>query len=116
MEVKAIAKNISVSPKRLRPILNTVRGKPVTEALAVLSLLPKYAAADVAKAIRSAMANAENNFSGNPEGMRVAMIRADEGIKLRRFMPHARGRAGAVRKRHSHITVVISDEEAQGGA
>lgn len=112
MEVIAIAKNVSISPKRLRPLLDAVRGKHVQEALAALSLLPKHAAADVAKAIKSAVANAENNYSRDPDGLRIVMIRADEGIKLRRFMPHPRGRAGAVRKRHSHITVVVSDEEA----
>lgn len=116
MRVKATAKNISVSPKRLRPLLDTVRGRPVQEALATLSVLPQHGAADVAKAIRSAMANAENNSHLDPERLHIWMIRADEGIKLRRFMPHARGRAGAVRKRHSHVTVIVGDQEAEGGA
>ena len=112
MEVRAISKNLSVSPKKLRLIVDAVRGKPVPEALMVLGLLTKPAAKDVAKAIKSAAANAENNHRLDPDGLRVVQIKADEGIKLRRMMPMARGKAGAIHKRHSHITVVVSDEEA----
>ena len=112
MEVKSIAKNVSVSPKKLRLIINTVRGKPVPEALVLLGLLAKPAAKDVAKAIKSAAANAENNHQLDPDGLRISEIRADEGIKLRRMMPMARGKAGAINKRHSHIVVVVSDGEA----
>lgn len=112
MEVRAIARNVSVSPKKVRVIINTVRGKRVQEALVVLQFLGKPAANDIAKLIKSAAASAENNYQLNPDGLRIVTIKADEGIKLKRMMPMARGKAGAIHKRHSHITVVVSDEEA----
>lgn len=112
MEVRSISRNISVSPKKLRLVIDTVRGKPVPEALVILGLLAKPAAKDVAKAIKSAAANAENNHQLDPDALRLREIRADEGLKLRRMMPMARGKAGAINKRHSHIVVVVTDQEA----
>jgi large subunit ribosomal protein L22 len=112
MEVRAVSRNVSVGPKKLRPMVSAVRGLPVREALISLQVLPQAAAQDIAKAIRSAMASAENNYQLNPEALRIVRIHADEGIKLRRMKPMARGRAGDMRKRYSHITVVVSDGEA----
>ena len=111
MEARAIAKNVGVSPKKLRPIVDTVRGKAVAEALEILRFLPSPAAADVAKVIKSAAANAENNYQMNPDSLRIVSIGADEALKLRRMLPMPRGRAGLVHKRHSHITVVVGEEE-----
>ena len=111
MEVRATVKNISVSPKKLRPIVDAVRGKAVPEALTILRFLPSPAAGEVAKVIKSASANAENNFQLDPDSLRIALIQAQEGMKLRRFLPKPRGRAGLIHKRHSHITVVVSEEE-----
>ena len=116
MEVRAIAKNISVSPKKLHRIVDTVRGKSVGEALLILQFLPTPAAHEVAKVVKSAAANAENNFQMDPERLRIVGITADEGMKLRRFQPMARGRAGSVHKRHSHITVVVDHEEVKNGS
>ena len=116
MEVRAKAKNISVSPKKLRRMVGAVRGLPVNEALTLLRFLPSAAAADIAKVIRSAAANAENNFQMNPDSLKIVGIRADEGMKLRRFRAAARGRAGSIHKRHSHITVVIDEKEQELGA
>ncbi|MEE9285142.1 MAG: 50S ribosomal protein L22 [Dehalococcoidia bacterium] len=115
MEVRAIAKNVSVSPKKLRRIVDTVRGKPVSEAMVILQFIPSPAAGEVAKVVKSAAANAENNFQMDPERLRIVRITADEGIKLRRYQPMARGRAGTVHKRHSHITVVVDQEEGDVG-
>ena len=112
MEVRAVAKNISISPQKLGRVVDTVRGRPVQEALTLLRFLPTPAAHEVAKAIKSAAANAENNFQMDPEALRVVAITANEGMKLRRFQPMARGRAGVVRKRSSHITVVVDGQEA----
>jgi large subunit ribosomal protein L22 len=112
MEVRSVARNLSVAPKKLRPIINTVRGKPVQEAMVILQFLAQPAANDVAKVIKSAAASAENNYQLNPDALRVVTIKADEGIKLRRMRPMARGKAGVINKRHTHITVVVSDEEA----
>ena len=112
MEVRAVAKNISISPQKLGRVVETVRGRPVQEALVLLRFLPTPAAHEVAKAIKSAAANAENNFQMDPETLRVVAITANEGMKLRRSMPMARGRAGVVHKRSSHITVVVDEQEA----
>ena len=111
MQAKALAKNLSVSPRKLRLIVDTVRGKPVNEALVALRFLPEHSAADLAKAIRSAVANAENNYQMNPARLKVVSVTVDEGLKLKRMMPMARGRAGKVQKRHSHVSVVVSDGE-----
>lgn len=115
MEVRAVARNISVSPQKMRRIIDTVRGMNTTAAMTALKFMPSPAAAEVAKAVKSAVANAENNFQMDPDSLRIVVITADEGLKLRRFQPMARGRAGTVHKRFSHITVVV-DEEARRGA
>lgn len=112
MEVRAVAKNIRFSPKKLGRVVDAVRGRPVGEALTILRFLPTPAAHEVAKAVKSAAANAENNYQMDPESLRVVSITANEGMKLRRYQPMARGRAGTVRKRSSHITVTVDDEEA----
>ena len=111
MEVRAVVKNLSVSPRKLRPILDAVRGRNVQDALTVLQFLPSPAAKDVAKVVKSAAANAEANLSMDPDSLRIVSIVADEGIKLRPFLPHPRGRAGLIPKRHSHITVVVDEKE-----
>ncbi len=111
MEVRAVVKNLSVSPRKLRPILDAVRGRNVQDALTVLQFLPSPAAKDVAKVVKSAASNAEANLSMDPDSLRIVSIVADEGIKLRRFLPHPRGRAGLIHKRHSHITVVVDEKE-----
>ena len=116
MEAKTLAKNISVAPRKLRLIADVIRGKPVNEALVTLQFMQERAAADVARAIRTAIANAENTYQLNQQRLRVVAITVEEGIKLRRMMPMARGRAGRVNKRHSHIRVVVGDGEAQRGA
>ncbi len=110
MEATARAKNVGVSPKKLRPILNTVKGKSVKEALITLQFLSSPNAKEVAKVIKSAASNAENNLRLDPDSLRVVQIKADDGLKLRRMLPHSRGRAGVVHKRHAHITVVLGEE------
>ena len=112
MEVRAVAKNIHVSPRKVRRILDVVRGRPVSEALTVLKFLPSPVAADVAKVVKSAAASAENNYQMDPDSLKIVHITADDGLKLRRFQPMARGRAGLVHKRHSHITVIVDEAEA----
>lgn len=111
MEARARARNVGVSPKKLRPIVDTVRGKTVHEALETLRFLTSPAADEVANVIKSAAANAENNFQMNPDALWIVAIAADDALKLRRVQPMARGRAGLVHKRHSHISVVVGEEE-----
>ena len=110
MEVRAIARDTSVSPRKARLIIDTVRGKKVDDALAVLQFVPSPAAKLVSTAIKSAAANAENNYQLNPSDLKVVRIWADQGHTLKRMRPLARGRSSRILKRSSHITVVVADE------
>ena len=109
--VRAIAKQVGASTTRLRPIINLVRRKRVNEALGILGLLSSPWARIVAKVVKSASANAENNLLLDPNNLRITKIVADEARPLRRIQPHARGKVGRVRKRFSHITVIVDEEE-----
>lgn len=112
MEVKARAKYIRISPRKVRPVADMVRGKKVDEALSLLKFSPTPAARLVAKVVKSAAANAENNFQMEPADLRIVNIFADEGRRLKRFRPRARGRVSPVLRRSSHITVVVEEQEA----
>lgn len=110
MEVAASAKQIRVSPRKVRLVLDTVRGKKVEEALTILSFLPSPSARTVAKVVRSAIANAENNYQMTPSRLRIVKTFADEGQTLRRFRAGARGRVSPLRRRFSHITVIVEED------
>lgn len=110
MESIARARHVRIAPRKVRLVMDMVRGKPVDEALQTLDLVRKAASPVIAKMIQSAMANAENNHEMNPEGLIVTRAFVDEGPVLKRFMPRAMGRATAIRKRTSHITVVLSEK------
>jgi large subunit ribosomal protein L22 len=88
-----------------------VRGKPVDQALAILRYMPQKAAREVARTVKSAAANAENNFDMNRADLVVKTIHADQGPSFRRYMPRARGRLDIIRKPTTHITVVVDDGE-----
>ena len=109
MEVKAVSKDTGVSPRKMRLIVGMVRGKKVEEALNILRFAPTPNAIIVAKTIKSAAANAENNFQMTPSELKIVKIAADEARMLKRFRPRARGRANQILKRSSHITVVVSE-------
>ncbi len=111
MEVKAVAKNVGVSAHKVRFVVNLVRGKKVDDALTILKFTPTPSARVVAKVVKSAAANAENNFQLSPSGLRIVRIFADEGQTLKRFRPRSRGQVSPILKRHSHITVVVAGEE-----
>jgi large subunit ribosomal protein L22 len=111
MAVKATAKSVSISPKKLQRVVRMVRGKRVEEALTILRFLPTPAAEAVAKVVKSAAANAENNLMMAPDELRVISISADPGPTTKRFRAAARGRAARIKKRSSHITVVVDQEE-----
>ena len=111
MEVKAVAKDIRISPLKVRFVVDLVRGKRVDEALNILKFASTPAARSVAKTVKSAAANAENNFQMTPSELRIVRIYADEARSLKRFRAQARGRASQILKRASHITVVVNDEE-----
>jgi len=110
--VRAVSKGISASPKRLMPMLDLVRGKPVEEALSILAYLPSPWARSVAKVVKSAASNAENNELIGADELRIVAIYADGGAVLKRFDPRARGRVGSITKRTSHVTVIVDREES----
>lgn len=109
MKVKAQNRFVRQSPYKVRRVLDLVRGLPVEEATHVLRLTNRAAAAPIAKALNSAVANAEHNHALDAEDLVIAEAFADEGPTLRRFKPRARGRATRIDKRTSHITIVVSD-------
>lgn len=111
MEVKAMAKDTGASPRKVRLLVNMVRGKKVDEALTILKFTPTPTAQLVAKVIKSAVANAENNYQLNPSDLKITKIFAGEARTLKRFQPQARGRASRILKRSSHITVIVSEVE-----
>jgi len=108
--VKAMAKQVGASTKRLKPLLDLVRGKKVSEAVDTLGLLPSPWASTLAKVVRSAAANAENNMLMDTNNLRITKIVADVAPSLKRHRPRARGRVGRVTRRSSHITVVVEEE------
>ena len=110
MAVQATAKGVTISPKKLKWVVQTVRGKRVNEALDILKFLPSPAAKEVANVVKSAAANAENNLLLNPEDLRIVGIYANKGPVLKRLRARPRGRAGRIIKRSSHITVVVDEE------
>jgi large subunit ribosomal protein L22 len=111
MAISATAKNTGVSVKKLLPIVDLVRGKNVEEALDTLAFLPSPAAAHVARVVKSAAANAENEIFSRPSDLTITEIYANEGPRLKRFRARARGRANRIIKRNSHITVVVDEGE-----
>jgi large subunit ribosomal protein L22 len=116
----AKARFVRISPTKARRVIDLVRGKSVTEALDILRWAPQDASEPVAKAIASAAANAQNNEGLDPSTLVVATIHADGGPTAKRIRPRAQGRAFRIRKRTSHITVIVesrpSREGGRGGA
>lgn len=113
MEVKAVAKDTGISARKVRPLIDMVRGKKVAEALTLLRFAPSPNARAVAKVVKSAAANAENNFQMVPADLKIVTIFADEAPMLKRNYPRARGRTSPVHKGSSHITVIVADEEEE---
>ena len=110
MEVRAVSKDTGISPRKVRPLVDMVRGKRVDEALTLLQFTPTPTARVVAKVVKSAAANAENNFQMEPADLRIVQIFTGAARTLKRFRARARGRASRILKRSSHITVVVSEE------
>ena len=109
MKVRAHARYIRQSPYKVRRVLDLIRGLPVEEAEQVLAFTPRAASEPIRKVLRSAVANAEHNHALDADELVVAEAYANEGPTLRRFRPRARGRATRIRKRTSHITVVVAE-------
>ena len=110
MQTRAIAKNVGHPPRKVRRVTDAIKGRRVSEALAILKFLPNMPARDVYKVVASAEANAENNYSMDPDELWVVNALADEGMKIKRFRARPHGRSSRILRRSTHITVYISDD------
>jgi len=112
---KAVVKHVRISSSKVKIVIDLIRGKTVDEAKAILMHTPKAASRVVNKLLDSAVANAENNLEINSGELYIAEVFADQGPTLKRFRPRAQGRATRIRKRTSHITMIL-DQVQQGGS
>jgi large subunit ribosomal protein L22 len=108
----ARATHVRVTPMKARRVVDLIRGLRAQEALSVLKFAPQAASEPVAKVVASAIANAEHNFSLDPETLVISRAYVDEGATLKRFRPRAQGRAFRIRKRTSHITIEVESVDA----
>ena len=106
-EARAIAKNVRVTPRKARLVMDLVRGKSVKEALGLLANTNRAASEPVAKLIKSAAANAVNNFGMDEDSLYIAEIWANDGLRMKRYLPRAKGSASGLVKRNSHLYVVV---------
>ena len=109
--VRAQAKYVRTSARKARLVCDHIRGKSVLEARAILALTPRHVARDWSKLLESAVANAENNHELIGDELRIASVTADEGPTLKRYRPRAMGRATRIRKRTSHLTILLTPKE-----
>tara|TARA_Y100001968_G_C19369871_1_gene724533 strand:- start:772 stop:1104 length:333 start_codon:yes stop_codon:yes gene_type:complete len=109
MEVSASAKRLRISAQKVRLVADQIRGKPVADALDLLSFSNKKASALMRKALESVVANAENNEGADIDELKVSEVYVNEGMTMKRIRPRAKGRADRIFKRSSHITVTVSD-------
>ncbi|PYJ61159.1 MAG: 50S ribosomal protein L22 [Verrucomicrobia bacterium] len=109
MEVHAITRNVRMSAQKMREVVRQIQGMNALQAQAVLAVVPRKSARFVAKTLKSAIANAENNNGLKPEVLRIKEAVAQTATTLRRFTPKARGSAGPVLKRNCHVKIVLSD-------
>ena len=109
MEAKSIARYVRMSSMKVGVVLDLIRGKNVNEAFAILQYTPKDAADVVSKVLKSAVANAENNLNLDVNSLYVADAYTGQGPTLKRFRPHAQGRAFRIKKRTSHITLIVKE-------
>ena len=110
MQVHAITKNIRMSAQKMREVVRQIQGLPALHAQAVLAVVPRKGARIVAKTLRSAIANAENNKGAKIEALRIKEAVAQTATTLKRFTPKARGSAGPILKRNCHVKITVSDE------
>lgn len=109
MEAKAILRYALITPRKVRRIIALIRNKKAGDAILTLQFLPHRAARIVEKVLKSAMANAEQKKVTDPESMRIAKAVADQGPTMKRMMPRAMGRGNIIRKRTSHITLILEE-------
>ena len=112
-EIKSVAKFVRIAPRKVRIVADLIRGKSVTDALAILKFTPKRGAVLLNKVLRSAIANAENNFDLDSDNLIVSKCFIDQGPTLKRIHPRSRGQAFSILKHTSHITVIVAEKENQ---
>ena len=110
MQVHAITKNVRMSAQKMREVVRQIQGLPAIQAQAVLAVVPRKGARVVAKTLKSAIANAENNNKANIETLIIKEAVAQTATTLKRFTPKARGSAGPILKRNCHVKIVLTDE------
>jgi len=110
MQVHAITKNVRMSAQKMREVVRQIQGLPAVQAQAVLQVVPRKGARVVAKTLKSAIANAENNNKANVEQLVIKEAVAQTATTLKRFTPKARGSAGPILKRNCHVKIVLTDE------
>ncbi|MFB1051379.1 50S ribosomal protein L22 [Paraliobacillus sp. JSM ZJ581] len=111
MQAKAVAKTVRIAPRKVRLVIDLIRGKDVGEAIAILKHTQRGASPVVEKVLNSAIANAEHNYEMNSDELFISEAYVNEGVTLKRFRPRAQGRASQINKRTSHITVVVSEKK-----
>ena len=109
MAAKAVAKYVRIAPRKVRIVMNLIRGKNVGEAFAILKFTPKAGADVIEKVLRSAVANAENNHDMDVDRLYVSTCFVDQGPTLKRIHPRSRGQAFKILKRTSHVTVEVDE-------
>jgi large subunit ribosomal protein L22 len=110
MQAAAHARYVRISPRKVRLVVDLIRGKDVGEAIAILRHTPKAASAVLEKLLNSAIANAEHNYKLNPGNLKITQAYVNEGPIMKRYQPRSQGRAFRINKRTSHITLVVSEK------
>lgn len=112
-EAKAMLRHVHIGPRKARLIVDLIRGQKVEAAINTLRFMPQHAAKTIEKLLKSAIANAENKEIGDPDDLFVSQVFVNGGPVMKRFQPRAMGRAFTIRKRSSHITIVVSDQKVK---
>ena len=110
MQAKATAKYVRIAPRKVRVVMNLIRGKDIADAFAILKFTPKVGAEAIEKVLKSAVANAENNFDMNIDKLYVSTAYVDQGPTLKRIHPRSRGQAFKILKHTSHITIIVEEK------
>src|SRR5699024_7103604 len=110
-QAKAVVKFVRIAPRKVRLVVDLIRGKDVGQAISILRHTQRGASPIVEKVLNSAIANAEHNYELDPDNLIVSEVYVDEGATLKRFRPRAQGRASSINKRTSHITVVVTEKK-----
>lgn len=111
MNAKAVVRFSRIAPRKARQVIDMIRGKRVGDAQTILKFTPRFAAEVIGKVLNSAIANAENNHKMNRDRLYISEAYVDQGPTMKRYMPRAQGRASAIHKRTSHITIVVAEKE-----